>query len=726
MKTQNLTNLSIKTVIAAGFACLAIAFYKILPIAAISIEFLFFAAAAIGLSSRILLPISRLKSSITVSDIFIFPAILLFGGETAVLLSGVLIKLFNVIGFALIVAAVPIIFIVYLTYRMYLENFAMSVKQAEQAEHHAKVLEKQSIALRESEERFRSAFNYAPIGIALVSPDGKWLKVNHALRQILGYKEEEFLAADFQSMLLPEDLGSTLIKINELLTGKISTCRLEQRYQHKSGRIVWACWSLSAASSIKSENPNLIFQIQDITGKKLVEEKLQYDATHDALTGLPNRKFLMTRIEKALEKKRKNPLNRISILFIDLDRFKFVNDSLGHLVGDELLIAISERLRQCVRPTDTIARLGGDEFTIMVEGFHEDKEVIGIAERIRDTFNSPFKLKGNEIYSSASIGILNASDKHTTTEDLMRDADTAMYQAKRAGKACHEVFDENMHEVAKETLQLENDLRRSVEKDEFVVFYQPIYSLISGKIEGFEALARWAHPMLGDIPPAKFIALAEEIGLIDALGEQILRKACREMIAMAKEFQNDFPFLLSVNLSCKQFAQPMLVKRIKRILEETGFPAVKLKLEITESVFFEHKETAVHMLNQLRDLGIEINIDDFGTGYSNLSRLLQVPISTLKIDRSLISLIEQNGGNTKIIQTILMLAHSLGLRVVAEGVETEIQLEQLKKLKCEGAQGFLFAKPMAFEEMAGFLSKNGIANIPQIHFGDVPVVPTIQ
>ncbi len=834
MKTQNMTKHYMQIVITIGFACLVTAFYKVLPVKTLNLEFLFFALITIGLGSRISVQIPRFKSHITVSDTFIFLAIFLFGGETAILLAGaeafasawrfcnkkitvffnaaamalstavvvvtlrifglnpseqlnqstfsdlvvtlstmallqfavnsglssiygalksekplwetwkthylwtsltyfvgassagILIKLIHYIGFGAFIACIPVIIILYLTYRMYLKNVEMSLRQAEQAEHHAEILERQSAALRESEERFRSAFNYAPIGIALVSPTGKWLKVNHALCQILGFAEEEFLATDFQSMLSPEDLGATLIKISDLLSGRIPTYQMEQKYLHKNGKTVWAWWSVSAATEFDSKTPNLIFQIQDITDKKRVEEKLQYEAAHDVLTGLPNRKFFMSKLEGALEKAADAVSHKVSVLFIDLDRFKVVNDSLGHHIGDELLVGIARRLRECVRPSDTVARLGGDEFTILVEGYFEDSEVIRIAERIQDKFNQPFDLSGNEVYSSASIGVLHASPKHLTSEDLMRDADTAMYHAKRAGKARHEVFDENMHEAAKQTLQLETELRRSVEKDEFYVYYQPVYSLITDQVEGFEALARWNHPLFGDVSAGKFIALAEEIGLIDVLGEQILRKACREMAIIEREFGSDFPLLLSVNLSSKQFAQPMLVKRIKKILEETGFPPAKLRLEITELVFFEHKEAAVVMLNQLREIGIEINIDDFGTGYSNLSYLMQLPISALKIDRSFISPIEPNGGNTEIIQTIVLLARNLGLRVIAEGVETETQLAQLRKLNCEGAQGYLFAKPMAFGEIRNFLNSCGVTEITERPFEDVSIVATIQ
>ena len=832
MNTQTKTKIYMLLILAIGFVCLAVATINF-PLHTLDYKFIIFFALTIGLGSRISIQIPRFKSHITVSDTFIFLALFLFGGETAILLAaveafvsswrfcnkkitvffnaaataislsvvvyalrffeinptvvlsegnpskfiislsvmaclqfvvntglasvygalksekpwwdtwktsylwisityfvgaisaGILIKLVYSIGFAILVAIAPIIVIVYLTYRMYLKNVEMATSQAEQAEQHAEILEKQSAALKESEARFRSAFDYAPIGIALVMPTGNWLKVNHALSQILGYTEEEFLATDFHSMLFPEDLGNTLIKIHELVSGKITSCQMEQRYLHKDGKTVWASWSVSSASKSDSEQPNLIFQIQDITDKKQAEEKLQYDATHDVLTGLPNRAFFILRLENALKKAQENPHHKVSILFIDLDRFKIVNDSLGHLIGDQLLIGIAERLRECLRPSDIVARLGGDEFTILVEGNHHPNEVINIAERIKEKFAVPFDLSGQEVYSSASIGILHSSKDHLNSADLLRDADTAMYQAKRAGKARHEVFDEQMYKAAKETLQLENDLRRAVERGEICAYYQPIHSLASGRVLGFEALARWNHRELGFISPIKFISLAEEIGLIDTLGEQIMRLACSQIHTLKNSLLDD-DYDLSVNLSCKQFKQANFVKNIKQILDETNFPPEKLKIEITESVFFEHREKAVLMLNQLRELGIEINIDDFGTGYSNLSYLMQLPISTLKIDRSFIEPIKHAGSNVEIVNTIVMLAQNLGMKIIAEGVETEAQIEHLKKLNCESAQGFYFSKPMSFEDLQEFLGTQIKPTMPQNRYEDISIVSTIQ
>ncbi len=580
--------------------------------------------------------------------------------------------------------------------------------------------------MRESEERFRSAFNYAPIGIALVSAGGTWLKVNHALCGILGYSEKEFLAMDFQSVIFPEDLGDTLVKIHDLVSGKSASCQMEQRYIHKSGLTVWASWSVSTAGDSKSAVPNLIFQIQDITGKKQAEEKLQHEATHDPLTGLPNRKLFMTRLTEALNAAKQNRNYKVSVLFIDLDRFKYVNDSLGHLVGDQLLIGIAERLRECMRPSDIVARLGGDEFTILVEGRYEMDEVIRIAERIQHKFSVPFELEGHEVFSSASIGILHASDQHLTSEDMMRDADTAMYQAKKAGKARHEVFDEKMHLAAKETLQIETDLRRATENGEIYVMYQPMFSLSTGKIQGIEALTRWAHPKLGNISPSRFIGIAEEIGMIDALGEYILERTCRETGPIVNALSADEAITVSVNLSCRQFGQPRLVENITRILDDTRFPARNLKLEITESIFFEYQAKAIEMLGQIRELGIEIDIDDFGTGYSNLGYLIRLPISTLKIDRSFVDPIDRNGSNTEIVKTVLALARNLGLKTVAEGIETEHQFRALKELGCDGGQGFFFARPMEIDDLRQYLAENTGTELAVPPFDGVPVVATLQ
>ncbi len=610
--------------------------------------------------------------------------------------SGALVQLADTIGIGIVLIAFPVCFFVFYSYRMYLQNVEISMEKAEQAEKYARLLESQSNKLRESEERFRSAFDYAPIGIGLVSSSGDWLKINFAMSEILGYTEDEFRQMNFQDVVMREDLGATLVKVHKVVSRRSVSEQMEQRYRHKDGYTVWTSWSVSSAQSTNDEMPNLIFQLQDITDKKLAEARLRHEATHDALTGLANRAHFMQRLDTALGKVHAGQ-SKVSILFIDLDRFKVVNDSLGHLVGDELLRGISSRLRDCMRPSDLVARLGGDEFTILVEGSYDELEVTRIAERIQEKFSKPFDLFGHDVYSSASIGILHASAQHATPEELMRDADTAMYQAKRAGKARHEVFDEGMHKAAKETLQLETDLRRAIEQNELSMAYQPIFRLATKEIEGVEALVRWEHPTLGFIPPSKFVPLAEEIGLIDKLCEQVLTKGCRDLRSLHRELPSLSDLTLSVNLSSKQFGQSS-IHNICSILDDTAFPSHLLKLEITESVFFEHTERAVAMLNTLRDLGIDINVDDFGTGYSNLSYLTKLPISTLKVDRSFVSMIKDSTGS-EVVHAVVTLARNLGLRVVAEGIETQAQFEYLRELRCESGQGYYLSRPMSFDEL---------------------------
>jgi predicted signal transduction protein with EAL and GGDEF domain len=391
------------------------------------------------------------------------------------------------------------------------------------------------------------------------------------------------------------------------------------------------------------------------------------------------------------------------------------------LVGDHLLVEISKRLRECMRPSDTVARLGGDEFVILVEGFYDLGEVTRFADRIQESFRTPFDILGNQIYTSASIGILNASESHSTSEDIMRDADTAMYSAKRAGKARHEVFDDNMFAEARETLRLETDLRHAVENGDFTVLYQPIVSLPTGELHSLEALARWNHPELGQVPPSKFVPLAEEIGWIDKLGEQVLTKACSQVKEVFNAFDGLGDVKLSLNLSCKQFADPHLVDRISAVLRKTEFQPDRIKLEITESVFFEYQDRALEMLHRLCELGIETDIDDFGTGYSNLSYLVRLPISTLKIDRSFIGLMAESQANREVIRTVISMAGNLGLKVVAEGIETEEQRDALRHLGCDLGQGFLFAKPMSVFELNNWLMEKRMSFVP-----DVAVVSPID
>ena len=639
--------------------------------------------------------------------------------------AGALVQLVDLGGFGVLFAAVPVIVFVFLTYRMYLRNVEMSIEQADKAREYAKAMKERTVALRESEARFRRAFEHAPIGIAMVSPVGKWLKTNRALSRILGYSPNEFKEMSFHAILFEEDLGRTLAKLNEVQAGRLDGCEMEQRYLHKDGSTVWASWSASIAGHASESGNNLIFQIQDITEKKIAQEKLQHEASHDALTGLPNRAHFMKRLDRALRKVRENPKYRVSVLFIDLDRFKYVNDSLGHFMGDELLCAIANRLHASMRAPDMVARLGGDEFVVLVEGRYYSEKITRIAERIQKKISTPFKLQGHEVFTTASIGILNVTDQHLTSEDVIRDADTAMYQAKRSGKARHETFDDDMRAAVRETLQLETDLRKAVQNGDLTVYYQPIFSLADESLYAVEALARWEHPRFGTVSPERFVPLAEEIGLIDELTDHVMLNACNHIADLRRRHAELEGIKLSVNVSSKQFADDEFIDRIQSILAATQFPADRLKLEITETVFFEDHDRALDVLRKMRETGIETDIDDFGTGYSNLAYLVRLPISTLKIDKSFVMLMAENPANREVIRTIISLATNLGFKVIAEGIESEHQREVLTNLGCDYGQGYLFSRPLGPELLENFLlGRDGKAYVfpPPNHVSEATMI----
>lgn len=433
----------------------------------------------------------------------------------------------------------------------------------------------------------------------------------------------------------------------------------------------------------------------DITERKRAEEQLLHNAFHDALTDLPNRAFFMERLKYAIERAKGQEDYLFAVLFLDLDRFKVINDSLGHLLGDEFLIKIATRLKACLRSIDTAARLGGDEFTILLEKIQNLSEVIEVVELIQQQLALPFDLDGQEVFTTGSIGIaLNSTAAYDQPENLLRDADTAMYRAKVLGRARYEVFHPDMYTNAVDRLRLETDLRRAIERQEFRVYYQPIVSLTSGTISGFEALLRWQHPERGLLSPTDFIPLAEETGLIVEIGCWVLFEACRQMQVWRMRYPSNTLEKISVNLSVKQFSQADLIEQIAQILDSTGLDACSLVLEITESAIMENGDEANTALSQLRAMGIKLSIDDFGTGYSSLGRLYSFPINILKIDRSFVSPMDANNKNLEIIEIIVTLADKLGMDVTAEGVETQEQLALLRKLNCEYGQGYFFSRPL--------------------------------
>ncbi|MGH9765043.1 MAG: putative bifunctional diguanylate cyclase/phosphodiesterase, partial [Blastocatellia bacterium] len=443
--------------------------------------------------------------------------------------------------------------------------------------------------------------------------------------------------------------------------------------------------------------------IQHIADRKRAEERLLHEAMHDSLTGLPNRVYFLAKLQSELAAVKDDSSETVAVLFLDLDRFKVINDSLGHLYGDRLLVETAARLRASIRTNDLVARLGGDEFTVLLTGVQGDNDAIRVAERIQRDIAIPFKLGAYETCATASIGIAIYRRDHIPPEEMLRDADTAMYQAKALGKGQHAIFDRYMHTRAMNMMQIENDLRRGLEREEFLLHYQPIVEIESGRLLGFEALVRWLHPERGLIPPGTFIPVAEETGWIVPLGAWVLREACAQMKLWQEQFGIDSRLYVAVNISSKQFGQVDIPDQVTQTLRSTGLDARSLTLEITESVVMDNIEVATRILERLRSIGVELSIDDFGTGYSSLSYLHRLPINVLKIDRSFVNRLGKSKADKEIVRTIVLMAQTLGKGVVAEGVETEEQLAELRELKCGCGQGFLFSRPVGAEAAGQFV-----------------------
>jgi diguanylate cyclase (GGDEF)-like protein/PAS domain S-box-containing protein len=688
-------------------------------------------------------------------------------------------------------------------------------------------------ALRESEQRFRGSFERAATGMALVGTDGRFLRVNRSLCEILGYPERELLGKTFQELTHPDDLEFDLEHLRRLLAGEVRTYQTEKRYLHQDGHVVWALLSVSVVHDEEDEPLYFVSQIQDVSERKKVEkviieseerfrslvqnssdiitilgadgtvlyvspavervtgyrpeeqvgtnafgsvhpddreqalntfaevlkrpglhpplefrvphkdgswrylehvvnnllddptvqgvvinswdvterkalvEQLSYQAFHDLLTGLPNRALFMDRLEHALTRADRRG-SKVAVLFTDVDNFKVINDSLGHKAGDQLLVAIAERLKACLRPEDTAARLGGDEFTILVEDVAGVGEVVQIAERIAEILRPPFALGEQEVFATVSTGIALNSSAQEQAADLLRHADLAMYRAKRRGKARHEVFEPSMDAKVVERLILETGLRRALVRQQFKVYYQPIVALESGKVAGVEALVRWEHPQRGLLLPEAFLSVAEETGLIVRIGQWVLREAVKQARIWQERYPGTPPLTVSVNLSPRQFFHPNLVAEV---LEESEIEPASLQLEITEGAMATNgTSSSDRTLRNLKRMGVQLAIDDFGLGYSSLSYLKRFPVDFLKIDRSFTAGLggEPNGASkdTEIVKAMIELTHALGLKVIAEGVETSEQLRRLRNMKCDFAQGNYFSEPLPSEALAVNLAED--------------------
>jgi diguanylate cyclase (GGDEF)-like protein/PAS domain S-box-containing protein len=688
-------------------------------------------------------------------------------------------------------------------------------------------------ALREARDRFRSLFDHAPIGVAMVTLEGRYVQVNRSLCEILGYCEEELQSLTWQELTHPDDLAASSAYARRIVEGEFPRYHLEKRFLHADGHTVWASLSVSLVRDSEGEPLYFVSQIQDVTERKKVEkviieseerfrslvqyssdiitildaegtvqyvspaveritgykpeerigtnafdtvhpddgdraldtfaevlkrpglhpplefrvphkdgswrylehvvnnllddpavrgvvinsrdvternameEQLQHQAFHDPLTGLPNRALFIDRLEHALTRANRRG-SKVAVLFMDLDNFKIINDSLGHKAGDQLLIAVAERLKAPLRPEDTAARLGGDEFTILVEDISSVGDVARIAVRIAEILQPPFALGEQEVFATVSTGIALNSPAHEKPADLLRHADMAMYRAKRRGKARYEVFEPSMDTKVVERLMLETGLRRALVRQQFRVFYQPIVAVDNDKVAGVEALVRWEHPQRGLLLPEEFISVAEETGLIEWIGQWVLREAGKQARIWQERYPGTAPLTISVNLSTREFFHPKLVAEV---LKESEIDPASLQLEIPEGAMTTSGTySADRTLRNLKRMGVQLAIDDFGLGYSSLSYLKRFPVDFLKIDRSFVEELgrEPNGvsKDTEIVKAMIDLTHALGLKVIAEGVENAEQLTRLRQMKCDLAQGNYFSEPLPSEALAVILDQN--------------------
>ncbi|MEB3291087.1 MAG: EAL domain-containing protein [Leptolyngbya sp.] len=565
--------------------------------------------------------------------------------------------------------------------------------------------------LRHSEARYRLIANHMSDLVCLHNHKGDFLYLSPSVQSMLGYSPEELAGKKLQDLCHPDDLACLELHFQESFQSAdsiASTYRLLSR----SGQYIWIETLAKPIDDDNSPITGIVTSSRDVTRRVKIEHQLRYEALHDPLTYLPNRDWLAKRLEMEILQCRRQRNRQFGILMIDLDRFKAVNDSLGHLIGDKLLIAVTEILKRSVRQDDMVSRWGGDEFVIFVDNVQHLQDVIEIAEAINHALEKPIEVEGKIIFTSASIGLLMGNSNYKNSHEIFRDADIALYRAKEGGRNRYEIFGLEMYQEALSLLTLENELREAIRTEAFTVDYQPVLNLQSGTFMGFEALARWQHPLRGMIMPSVFIDLAEDTGLIKPIGKQILYQVCQALADWeAQGYLSDL-FQVSINVSGQQFRDHHFIQTLDHILAETGVQGSRLKLEITERVLLEQSTSIAHTLEAIDARDIDLSIDDFGTGYSSLRYLSQFAVETLKIDRSFVQ--QMRSGKLGIVQAIIDLAHNLGMDCIAEGVETEEQRQQLQQLGCEAAQGYLFSRPLPLDQAVLYLQSAPFPTSPSL------------
>ncbi len=563
-------------------------------------------------------------------------------------------------------------------------------------------------ALHDSEERMRllleSVEDYAILSLSSTGLIQTW---NTGAERLFGFAAKEAIGEYFSLLYTRQDAAQGVPEA-ELREASAQGSSVDERWHvRKDGSRFFATGKLSRVRAAHSERIGFgyVKVSHDITERKEMEDAMRHEAFHDGLTALPNRSLFLEHLRRSIAQALRNNKVSYAVLFLDLDNFKLLNDTLGHVLADRVLIAFARRLSGLLRAEDVVARLGGDEFGLLIGDLGGPDEALAVADRLRAAFANPFLMEGREVYTSASIGIAFGSSHYEKPEDVLRDADIAMYAAKSQGRSTTVLFDATMYRNVIARHKLEGELRNAVRNKELRTVYQPIYALESSQLISFEALVRWEHPSRGWLAPAEFVPIAEDSGSIIEIDRWVLRRACRDMSAWRTEHGASVPLSLSVNLSSRQFSDPLLVDRISDVLRDTGFDASQLKLEITENSLLESSDNVAANLIALRKLGVEMYVDDFGTGYSSLTYLRDLPISALKIDRSFVATMLLNTGSAEIVRSVVTLAHNFGLVAIAEGVESAEQLAALRALNCDCAQGYLFSKPVVWQAASAFLSK---------------------
>ena len=570
---------------------------------------------------------------------------------------------------------------------------------------------------RETDERFRRAFASGVTGMALVDRDGRFLSVNQALCAILGYDESELLARELQSVTHPDDVRASRDQIGAVIAGTAQGFETELRCVDRDGQIIWVSIGVGAVQGDAGEVRHLIIQAHDISARRRVEEELAHQALHDPLTGLPNRVLFADRLQHALVRQMRHT-EQVAILFIDLDRFKLINDGLGHAAGDVVLQEAARRLDAAARAEDTVARFGGDEFTVLCEGV-EVETATEIAQRLIVELTQPFVCDGQELHLSASIGVRVSDGGGSDPDALLRDADLALYVAKQHGRGRVEPYDPSARPGEFNPLALEQALRVALRRDQLRLHYQPLVDLSSERVIGLEALLRWEHPAFGTVTPGEFIPIAEESGLIVPIGEWVLHEACAQLARWRADRMVDSSVQMAVNVSARQLSQPELVKTVDAALAAAGLEPQALCIEITESAIISDPALALATLGTLKQRGVSLALDDFGVGFSSLSQIRELPpVDAIKVDRSFTAGLGQNESDGAVVRAVLSLAGGLGLIAVAEGVETEDQLERLRQMGCDVAQGFLVSRPRPPAELEPFLRKmNSLGTGPRVAGG---------